>query len=184
MPAFLQRFRYFPRWRDPCFPTLCVVLLVLPGSVHSAEDVSLPGKLSECASIADPVLRLGCYDKAAGRTIAGPGGPYAPSVPLETPGVSAAAKSRFGENGQLRGDVEFRRSMPKQIKVNVKRVAALPNGRYLLTLDNDEIWQTTERDWAVEFRPDEPITISRLPLGGYQIASTGQHRSVGIKRIN
>lgn len=72
--------------------------------------------------------------------------------------------------------------MPSELKAYVKRVASLPNGRYLLTLDNDQVWQTTEADWAVEFNAEDAVTISRLPMGGYQIALSGENRTLGVKR--
>ncbi len=75
-----------------------------------------------------------------------------------------------------------RRSAPSEIKAYVKRVASLPNGRYRLTLDNDQVWQTTEADWAVEFNAEDAVTISRLPLGGYQIALSGENRTLSVKR--
>jgi hypothetical protein len=92
------------------------------------------------------------------------------------------AEARFGDKGQLPGDAQARSSMPSELKAYVKRVASLPNGRYLLTLDNNQVWQTTEANWAVEFNPEDAVTISRLRLGGYQIALSGENRSLGVKR--
>jgi hypothetical protein len=92
------------------------------------------------------------------------------------------AEARFGDTGQLRGEAEARRSLPSQLEAYVKRVAKLPDGRYRLTLDNDQVWQTTAADWAVEFNPEDAVTISRLPLGGYQIALSGENRNLGVKR--
>ncbi len=99
------------------------------------------------------------------------------------PRLSASpAQSSFGDSGQLRGEAKARRDAPSRLDSYVKRVVALPNGRYQLTLDNDQVWQTTEADWAIEFNPEDAVTISRLPLGGYRIALSGENRDLGVKR--
>jgi hypothetical protein len=95
---------------------------------------------------------------------------------------ASPAQSSFGDSGQLRGEAKARRDAPSRLDSYVKRVVALPNGRYQLTLDNDQVWQTTEADWAIEFNPEDAVTISRLPLGGYRIALSGENRDLGVKR--
>lgn len=177
------------------------VILLAPLCGADAAD------LSACVSVVDPTARLACYDAASGRATTSPGvAPARESASAPTSGVasspSASTKSslpsstegpprvssvspsdaRFGDNGQLRGEAEARRSAPSELKAYVKHVASLSNGRYLLTLDNDQVWQTTEADWAVEFNAEDAVTISRLPLGGYQIALSGENRTLGVKR--
>jgi hypothetical protein len=169
---------------------VAVILLAPLGGANAAEPAAPPADLSACAGVSDSTARLACYDAASGRatTSASPPSASTKSSPSSStegpPRVSSAspADARFGDNGQLRGEAEARRSVPSELKAYVKRVASLPNGRYLLTLDNDQVWQTTEADWAVEFNAEDAVTISRLPMGGYQIALSGENRTLGVKR--
>jgi hypothetical protein len=185
LSVYMQRLRWFRAQRATFLP-LSMLVLVPFGSV-AAEAVVPPANFSTCASMVDPTARLACYDAASGRAKVAPSVPTAPAEPSEgPPRVSAAspAESRFGDNGQLRDAAEARRDTPSQIEAYVKHVATLPNGRYLLTLDNDQVWQTTEADWALEFNPEDSVTISRLPMGGYRIALSGENRSLGVKRTH
>jgi len=59
----------------------------------------------------------------------------------------------------------------------------LGQGLYRLTLDNGQIWQTTQADWAVDFYPRNSVTISHMLFDSYLISRTGQGRSVSVKRI-
>ncbi len=179
---------------------IAVIQLAPLGGADAAEPATSPGNVSACASVVDPTARLACYDAASGRATTAPSvvpGKEPASAPTSVasspatssstegpPRVSAVspAEARFGDSGQLRGDAEARRSAPSQINAYIKHVVSLPNGRYLLTLDNDQVWQTTEADWAVEFNREDAVTIARLPTGGYQIALSGENRSLGVKR--
>ncbi len=172
------------------FFILAAILMAPLCGADAADLVGTPADFSACASVSDPTARLACYDAASGRATTSPSLPAAStksSLPSSTEGpprVSSVSPSdaRFGDNGQLRGEAEARRSAPSELQAYVKRVASLPNGRYLLTLDNDQVWQTTEADWAVEFNAEDAVTISRLPLGGYRIALSGKNRTLGVKR--
>jgi len=168
-----------------------MILLAPLGSAVAAEPVAPLAKPSACASVADPTARLACYDAESGRVATAPSvapvrEPASAATSTEGPPsrVSAVspAEASFGDTGQLPGDTEGRRHMPSQLEAYVKRVASLPNGRYRLTLNNNQVWQTTESDWAVEFNPEDAVTIARLPLGGYQIALSGGNRYLGVKR--
>jgi hypothetical protein len=65
----------------------------------------------------------------------------------------------------------------------VTQLSSLPNGLFRMTLDNKQSWQTTQTDWALEFKTGDRVLITRLPLGGYQVSVAGSNRSVGAKRI-
>jgi hypothetical protein len=175
--------RRFPARRGQFRPALDLFFLVLLGGA-AADTVAAPGSVTACISVVDPTLRLACYDAAAGRTATAAATPAAASTPNAATAPDATAESRFGDRGQLTVDAQARRKIPSQIEARVKRVVTLPAGRYVLTLDNDQVWQTTEADWAVEFKAEDVVTIARLPLGGFQIERAGQHRSLGVKRTN
>jgi hypothetical protein len=157
-----------------------------------------------CVRIADNTARLACFDAAfapaavppsapslpasaqvtgsapvpASAPAAGPAAPVAPTVP--TPAQPAA---RFGDNGQLPSDLKAKAGLPKKLDLKVVTAAPFGRGLYRLTLDNSQIWETRQADWALAFKSGDMVTISRMTFGGYQLSLAGQGRSVGVNRI-
>jgi len=164
-----------------------------------------------CVGIADKAARLACFDAAfaSPTALAAPAPvptatvPPAPPAPPATLAASpapaalpapaakapaaqaapAAAVDRFGDNGQLQPELSAKASLPKKLDLKVVTAAALGQGLYRLTLDNGQIWETRQADWALEFKSGDAVTISRMILNSYQISLAGQGRSVGVKRV-
>jgi hypothetical protein len=128
-----------------------------------------------CTSLGDSAERLACYDAALRVTKA----PNAPQSRVKNSGTQA----QFGDNGQLQRDQKSKPEVPKSLTGQVQQVTALANGRYRLTLDNGQVWQTDPADWAMTFKVGDTVTITRFSLGGYQISLAGNRRSAGAKRI-
>jgi hypothetical protein len=126
-----------------------------------------------CTRVADDAARLSCYDAALG--VAKP--PAAQQSDVDKTDVQA----KFGDNSRLHH--EAKPELPKTLTVQVQEVASLPGGRYRLTLDNGQVWRTTQADWAVTFKADDRVTISRMVLGNYEISLAGHNASVGATRI-
>ncbi len=95
----------------------------------------------------------------------------------------AQGEAQFGDRGQLHRNLKSNDGAPKSITATVQAASALASGLYRITLDNGQSWRTTQADWAVGFNAGDLVTISRLPLGGYQISMAGTSRSVGALRI-
>ncbi|MGC2033641.1 MAG: hypothetical protein WA642_26735 [Steroidobacteraceae bacterium] len=139
-------------------------------AVH-AEDVDAA---RACTHVRDAAARLTCYDAAFG---------VAEMQGTQPVGVeSPHAQAQFGDSGQVRSRTTT--DLPKKLTLAVQQVTALPEGHYQLTLDNGQVWQTTQADWTMDLKESDLVTISRMPLGGYQISSPRSgHTSVGAKRI-
>jgi hypothetical protein len=152
-----------------------------------------------CVRIADKTARLACFDAAFAPAAA----PSAPSLPASaqvtgsapvpasapaaasTPTVTTPAQptARFGDNGQLPSDLKAKAGLPKKLDLKVVTAAPFGRGLYRLTLDNGQIWETRQADWALAFKSGDMVTISRMTFGGYQLSLAGQGRSVGVNRI-
>jgi hypothetical protein len=104
------------------------------------------------------------------------------SIP-QPPRAQSDGEAQFGDVGQLHRDLKSRDEAPKNITARVQAATALASGTYRISLDNGQIWRTTLADWSVAFNAGDTVTISRLPLGGYQISSEGTARRVGAVRI-
>lgn len=126
-----------------------------------------------CNRLVDDVSRLSCYDAAFGVTNL--------LTAQQSGGVKKDAQAKFGDHGQIRPDTKA--DLPKSLNVKVQQVKSLPNGLYRLTLDNGQVWRTTQADWAIEFKTDDTVTISRMVLGGYEISLAGHNASVSARRI-
>ena len=126
-----------------------------------------------CTRLSDDVSRLSCYDAALGVV-------KSPTAQQSDAGKTDA-QAKFGDNGQLHPDAKA--DLPKNLTVQVQQVTSLPAGRYRLTLDNGQVWRTTQADWALTFKANDTVTISRMVLGGYEISLAGQIRSVSARRI-
>jgi hypothetical protein len=174
--------------------------LMLAGIARADESSA-----RSCTGIADNGARLACYDTAFGvnagshaaASSASPGAP--PAAPAATPRTPAppaatgaaaapaaapapAPEASFGDTGNLRGSPP-KPVLPKRLTATVQNAVSLGQGLYRLTLDNAQIWQTTQADWALDFHPGTSVTISRMTFGNYLISLTGQGRTVSIKRI-
>lgn len=115
-----------------------------------------------CTRLGDDVARLSCYDAAFG---------------VSKPETAAA----FGDNGALHP--ESRADQPKSITVHVQQAKSLAYGLYRLSLENSQVWRTTQEDSALEFKANDLVTISRRVMGGYEISLTGRNASVNATRI-
>jgi hypothetical protein len=154
-----------------------------------AEDLQAA---QACTRLTDGAARLACYDAAFGMAKS-PGAPQT-SVAQQSPVQQAPgaqqppvqkpdALARFGDTGQLHPERKSMADLPKNVTAQVQQVTPLAKSLYQVTLDNGQVWQTTQADWAIAFRAGDRITISRLPLGGYQISMAGNSPSIGATRI-
>lgn len=89
--------------------------------------------------------------------------------------------------GRRRGEHRSRRGHRRRAGVRgdhiVQSAKPLGHGLYRLSLDNGQVWDTREADWAMDFKSSDTVTISRMVLGGYQISTSSSARSVAAKRI-
>jgi hypothetical protein len=120
-----------------------------------------------CTRLVDDVSRLSCYDAAFG---------VSKSSAAQHSGVG-----RFGDNGGLHSEPQA--DLPKSMTAQVQQVTALGNGLFLLTLDNGQVWRTTQADSALDFKANDKLVLSRRVLGGYEISLAGRNASVNATRM-
>ncbi len=161
--------------------TLCVFAAVLPTLGIGSE---LPQSLIACTRLQSDTERLACFDREVAALVEVH--PQAPHEIGEHPvGAPDAApietQARFGDDGRLRS--ETKPTIPKSLSAQVREVIPLPAGLYRLTLDNGQVWSTTQADSALAFNVGDAVTISRLLLGGYEIALKGHTTNVSAVRI-
>jgi hypothetical protein len=134
--------------------------LMLALNCAHAEDLHA---LQACTRLGDNAARLSCYDVAMG-----------------VAAVGTPPRTQFGDDGQLHTKTDA--ALPKDLSARVREVTPLPGGLYRLTLDNGEVWDTTQADSAIAFKPEDAVSISRGWLGSYHISLAGHNTSVGVAR--
>lgn len=159
------------------------------GAVQAgAQDV--PAALERCATMSDDHARLSCYDGvAAGFRHAAAAQPVTPHPVAALPSVTAAARppaaapviapppvaakvAEFGTDTMRKPEPE--RGAPKEIdeiKATITQVEFSQNNRFIVTLDNGQVWRQIEADSTkARFRKSgEAVTISRGVLGSYNL---------------
>ena len=90
-------------------------------------------------------------------------------------------KAKFGDNGALHPDSQA--DLPKRMTLHVRQATSFAYGLYRLTLENGQVWRTTQADSALDFKTDDMVTIWRTILGGYEISLAGRNASVYVTRI-
>jgi hypothetical protein len=144
-----------------------------------------------CVQLTGTAARLACYDAAFAAQPGPPANP-APSAASASPAATAppaasastaSPAASFGDNGQLQQQLKAKAKLPKELQFKVQTAVPIGQGLYRLTLENGQIWETRQADWALEFKSSDTVTISRMVFDTYQISLAGQGRSVGVKRI-
>jgi hypothetical protein len=141
-----------------CALVMASSLMAAPAS---AVDLAVASK---CTAIVNATQRLACYDAAFAVT---------PPPPA----------TQFGDNDHLQQQRTPKVELPKKLDLTVTHAAPLGQGLFRLTLDNGQVWDTRAADWALTFQSGDVVTISHLPLGGYQISMARGAGSVAVKRV-
>lgn len=163
--------------RNPVGLIICAAVLAAPGVGRSQ------GSLEACATIDDDAQRLGCYDRLAGRAVqsspslgpssqsAAPGVPAAAAVGggvAARPAVVADPVADFGLS-----DLAIKQRAPDEwvgsISGRVTTVSILGNDRYVITLENGQVWEQTERNPRAILSPGDSVTIKRAALGSFKL---------------
>jgi hypothetical protein len=152
--------------------------LALVFALKCAQGQDVPA-MKTCTRLDDDAARLSCYDAAMGvrKSASGAAKPQS-APPAET--VSTEPQAKFGDDGRLH--TVAKTPLPKTLSAQVREVALLPAGLYRLTLDNGQVWDTTQANSALAFKANDAVTISRGWFGGYQISLAGHNASVSAAR--
>ena len=188
--------------------TLATVAGALPAlAAPAAED--LLESVGRCAAIADDRARLACYDAVAPRVKDALAVPPA-ALPNNRPPTVEEQRSWFGfDLGSLFGGAPARQTTAAQfgsdklpathateetapaevdsIAAGVTDVAYTPFGKFIVFLDNGQVWRQIEGDseQAIFKRPARAnrVTISRGFIGSYNLIIDGSNRMYKVTRV-
>jgi hypothetical protein len=154
----------------------------------SAAQAAAASDVLACRSIADDTARLACFDRESARLAASPasaastkssaapqtGSPPA-TVGAPAPAAPAAPsldpQQTFGLSTAQISDREVAAgARPREaasVTAHITRFASGANGRYIFTLDNQQVWQELLAAGDLDSKPGDTVVISRAVLGSY-----------------
>jgi hypothetical protein len=153
-----------------------------------------------CAGVADDFERLACYDAEFGlpeletAVLAGSStSAQSASVavvreawPTEPSGASLKSRTRidaststdedFGLSKWTKGslDPEAARAQPQRLRARVRKVTRQRDGRFEVTLDNEQVWRQTESESRAIVAEGDEVTIREASLGSYLLVTSGR----------
>ncbi|MHA7872094.1 MAG: hypothetical protein ACX939_07080 [Hyphococcus sp.] len=159
--------------------------------ITHAEE--LTQRLNSCGAIENDDVRLECFDAlvvdiAQIQSIAS-----AASVepPANAAIVDEDPEESFGQEdlASTKEEKKKRREQTKSITVPAIDIARNDRGKYIVILENGQIWRQLKADTARLLVPrtaeNETITVSikRKMLGGHSLSIEGDRRSIRVERI-
>jgi hypothetical protein len=188
---------------------LLPIFLSAAGAAPAAAQ-TLSEQLQRCFKVYGVMARLACYDEIArgvtGNAATSRPAPPAPAMPAN-PATAAApapaprlnqAQPGFGYNGsapsrqttqEAFGSENIQRPTPAgsvdSITAAVTDYKFTPQGRFIVTLANGQVWQQIEGDVArplLNRRHTRSVTISRGLLGSYNLSFSDQSGRFKVER--
>jgi len=144
----------------------CMAVVAVSAAAHAAEAASHP-----CADVRDDKARLACYDHAFGK----PTEPAVSTAPAATAAPAAAAPdAHFGFK-----EMEVRRqseqsgepAAPTSVSAAIKSIARLHDGKFVVTLDNAQVWAQSEISSKAIVDVGDQVTVRRGLLGSYLLVT-------------
>jgi hypothetical protein len=149
-------------------PSACwLAAAVLCSGAALADD--LLDSVRQCVNQSDDAKRLACYDSAAGRTKPGRNDDLGITNELLREEQHAAGISA---------------PSPKDLNLTaeVRTVAQAAHGKFVVTLDNGQVWAQQE-ELNFPIAAGDRITIRQGMLGALYLAKTGQNLTTRVKRV-
>lgn len=179
----------------PLPPLALLALLALSAAFAPVHAQSITPALKGCMTVPDGQRRLACYDlemrritgaasisstpsaSMSSRSSVPAGSP--PAAPASPPAASptASPQKQFG----LPPTADRERRLPSRITARVASATRQASGRYIITLENGEVWLQTEDDLGFAPRRGSAISIKRGVLNSYWMRD--RYYVVAVRRL-
>lgn len=169
-------------WRGGA--ALALILAPASAQAQAPQTPPLLSAVTACRDVTDDAARLRCYDAAtAALARAASNGEI---VVVNREDVRRTRRSLFGFNvprlpffsGDSSQDEE-----PREIESAIKTARAVDYGKWLVELENGQVWQTTEPvGRQPPPRSGQPVKVRKAALGSYMLAVEGR-RTIRAMRL-
>jgi hypothetical protein len=134
-------------------------------TIQQATAQALPPAVVACMNEHDPTQRLACYDR-------------------EVPRAVGAKGEAFGMTAQIQRKENAGAPPPPldKLTAHITAVSQKPQGEFVVTLDNGQVWEETEATSHLPLRAGDDITIKRGMLGAFYMSSQ-QVLGLRVKRV-
>jgi hypothetical protein len=182
---------------------------ILPIAATAGPSEDLVAGMAKCAAVADNTVRLACYDALAPQL-------KAAQTPVAPPAAEAAENRPWYDPGRIFGTSPSQQTKPEQfgaenlapppppppkpgeappppepealdsITAKVTDYALNPYGRFVVFLDNGQVWRQLEGDTdRAHFRKNggETVVISRGMLGSYNLVVNDAGPAFKVHRV-
>ena len=136
---------------------MTVTLIVTSGILFAADDARHP-----CVHVRNDTDRLACYDQAFGKP------------PASAAATSPAPSEQFGftEKEVARNTGQSTASIaPDSVKAAIKSLDRRRDGKFVVTLDNTQVWAQSEFNSQADVQVGDAITVRRGALGSYLLVT-------------
>jgi len=132
----------------------CVALIAASQTLFAADDAKHP-----CAHVRDSADRLACYDQAFGK-------------PADA--AAAAPREQFGfkeKEVERQAGKSAEPAAQANVTAAIISLARQADGKFIVTLDNAQVWSQSEFNSQADLRVGDPVTVRRAALGSYLLVT-------------
>ena len=165
------------------------VIVGFLAGIGGANAQDLATGLVQCREINDDDDRLDCFDNLA-RGLNAQSVVAAAPVPEAPPEPELTEEERFGMDDLPKAQKEKRekREKTKSITAQVLDIARNGRGKYVVILENGQIWRqlnadTTKLRVSSKGAEGATVEIKRKTFGGHSLRLDGDNRSIKVERI-
>ncbi len=139
--------------RKPNFIAITLAFITASAALYAADEPQHP-----CAQVRDNTDRLACYDQAFGK----------PTEPVAAPAV----KFGFSEQELARNTAQSSTpAAPTSITAAVTSIDLRHDGKFVVTLDNSQVWSQSEINSQADVRVGDTVTVRQGALGSYLLVT-------------
>ena len=136
---------------------MSVTLIATSGILFAADEAQ-----HHCVQLRNDTERLACYDQAFGKP------------PASAAATSPAPSEQFGftEKEVARNTGQSTASIaPDSVKAAIKSLDRRRDGKFVVTLDNTQVWAQSEFNSQADVQVGDAITVRRGALGSYLLVT-------------
>lgn len=164
---------------------MALTALICGFSAEDAAAQDVAGQLAACAAMSDATQRLACFD-ALTRPAQPPTETTTTQMPAQLPAASELRREEFGAE-QIPREGDAAAPDDDSITAGVTNISVTPFGRFVLTLDNGQMWRQIDGDTA-RVVPTTSLSRSSVliwhgTLGSYNLQFAGHNALYKVRRV-